>query len=138
MELSLSEIAFAFLIDSHAVALEPLNDFVIAALKKKHSHAWKDVLLSCFGRGMKHNPKRTLDNSCSLNDIFVVSKIIRCRLNDIAEYVSRELADTRNRERLSLHVQGVEAARHMAFHGGFVTLSEFFEHTLFDVNLNLS
>ena len=39
VELSLSEIAFAFLIHSHAVALQPLNDLIVAALKKKHSHA---------------------------------------------------------------------------------------------------
>ena len=100
VELSLSDIAFAFLIDSHTVVLEPLNDLVITAIKDKHCDAWKDV------------------------DIFVVSKIIRCRLNDIAEYLGGQLVDTRNRERLSLYVQGVEEARHMAFHGGFVTLSE--------------
>ena len=124
VELSLSDIAFAFLIDSHTVVLEPLNDLVITAIKDKHCDAWKDVLKSCFGHGMKQHIEKSLRNSCSLNDIFVVSKIIRCRLNDIAEYLGGQLVDTRNRERLSLYVQGVEEARHMAFHGGFVTLSE--------------
>ena len=64
---------------------------------------------------MKQNLKRTLDNSCSLNDIFDASKIIRCRLHDIAEYLSGILADSPNTDRLSLHVQEVEAARHRAF-----------------------
>ena len=73
---------------------------------------------------MKQILKRTLDNSCSFNDIFVVCKIIRCRLNDIAEHVSGILADSRNRDRLSLHLKGVEAARHRTFHGEFVALSE--------------
>ena len=77
-----------------------------------------------FGHGMKEILKRPLDDNSSLNDIFVVSKIIRFRLNGIAEYLGGKLADTRNRESLSLHLQRVVAARHMAIHGEFVTLSE--------------
>ena len=63
VNLSSSEIAFAFLIDSHAIALTPLNDLIIAAFKSKYPHGWKEVVCSCFAGVMKKNIKKSLENS---------------------------------------------------------------------------
>ena len=117
VELSSCEIAFAFLIDSFALAWKLLNETIIGALKDKHKSSWKDIMCSCFSIGIKKQVFEFLDNGRTINDIFVVCKIIRYRLYDVTNFVGEELLDPRNKERLSLQVQGVEAARHMASHG---------------------
>ena len=48
VELSSSEISFAFLLESHAFAIQILNDLVVRAANVKHSNTWKDALCSCF------------------------------------------------------------------------------------------
>ena len=48
VELSSSEISFAFLLESHAFAIQILNDLVVRAANVKHSNTWKHVLCSYF------------------------------------------------------------------------------------------
>ena len=124
VEFSPSEAAFSFLVDCTTIAVKPLSKLAINAVKAHHSTSWKDLLSSCFSGGMQKYVKESVDDSGSLEDVFAVCKIIRCRINDITEYVGVKLKDPRDRERLSLHVQGVEAARHMAFHGELVSMAE--------------
>ena len=126
LQISRSEIAFAFLVDSHTVACEPLNDLVVSAVKAKYSGDWKDIICSCFSSGVKQHVKENLDNSRPLRDIFVICKLIRSLLDDLFAYMEQKgkQMDAHDKERLSLQVQGVEAARHMAFHGQFVSLPE--------------
>ena len=125
-QMSPSEIAFAFLVDSYTVASEPLNNFVTSAVKDKFSGDWKYIICSCFSSGVKQHVKDNLDNNRPLRDIFVICKIIRSRLDDLIAYMGEngKQMDERDKKRLSFQMEGVEAARHMAFHGEFVSLPE--------------
>ena len=90
LQMSGSEIAFAFLVDSHTVACEPLNDLVISAVKAKYSGDWKDITCSCFSSGVKQHVKGNLDNSRPLRDIFVICKLIRSLLDDLIAYMGEK------------------------------------------------
>ena len=135
VNLSSSEIAFAFLSDSHATVLTALNDLIIAAFKSKYLHGWKEMVCSCFAGAMKKNIKESLENSSPIQDIFVICKIIRYRLHDIIDYVGQKRLDAHVRERLALQVQGVEAARHMAFHEEFISLPEVYSSVLLLISI---
>ena len=116
VDLSSSEMAFAFLIDSFRVAVDAINDIIIASVKANYPNSWNEVDCCCFSAAVKRHVKEPLDNTCSLEN--------RYQLNDVIGYVGGELLDPRSRERLSLQGQGVEVARHMVFHGECVSLSE--------------
>ena len=135
IQLSSSETAFAFLIESHAIALIPLNDLIITAIKSKYPHGWTEMVCSCFAGGMKKHIKERLENSSPLRDIFVICKIIRYRLHEITDYVGDKRMDAHVRERLSLQLQGVEASRHMAFHEEFISLPEVYSNVLLLISI---
>ena len=135
MNLSSSEIAFAFLIDSHTIALTPLNDLIITAIKSKYPHGWKEMVCSCFAGVMKKNITESLENSSPLQDIFVICKITSLRLHYIIDYVGEKRFDAHVRERLSLQMQGVEAARHMAFHEEFISLPKVYSSVLLLISI---
>ena len=124
VELSSREIAFAFLLEGQAVASHTPNVLVIGAVKAKHANTWKDVVCSCFSLSVKQHLEHSLESSDSLKDVFVVFKLIRCHFIDVTEYVVAELTDVNDREPFSLQVRGMEAVRHMTFHGEFVSLPE--------------
>ena len=86
-----SEIAFACLIESYAIAFDPLNNLVIAAVKSKHSSDWKEVLCSFFSSGVQKHINEDLDRSSCLKDIFIICKAIRWHLKGIVHYAGGQL-----------------------------------------------
>ena len=135
VKLSLNEIAFALLIESHRIASTPLNDWIVGAIKTKYPNGWIERICSCFAGEMKKHIKQRLETSCPLQDIFVICKIIRYRLHDLIGYSGKERVDAHVKERFSLQVQGVEAARHMTFHGELITLTEVYSSILLFISI---
>lgn len=126
MEISLDESAFALLVDSYAIACRSLNGLAIAAVKAGRPAEWKERICACFSNRTKQHVKDDLEaEDARLTDIFAVCKVMRCRLDDVSRYIGGERhADPREKERLSLNIQAVEACRHWMFHGEFVSLRE--------------
>ena len=124
-ELSMEEICFVLVIESHYLACEALDGFVKEAMRKPHPDNWIEKMCCCFSRGVRQKLKLDLDRNQPVRDFFVLCKVIRSCLRDITRSVPTSIGrDFIQRQVLSMNVHSVEEGRHFLFHGDQLSLDE--------------